>query len=57
MIAFTAEYAGGELRPDQTEIADARWFEPDALPYRPTSISIASRLIDATAARLAALPR
>jgi NAD+ diphosphatase len=57
MIAFTAEYAGGDVRPDQDEIADAQWFDPEALPLRPTSISIASRLIDTTAARLAALPR
>ena len=26
MIAYTARYAGGELRPDGTEIADVRWF-------------------------------
>ena len=26
MIAYTAEYAGGELRPDPAEIEDARWF-------------------------------
>ena len=52
MIAFTAEYAGGELRPDGREIAEARWFAPDALPEMPPSVSIARRLIDATAARL-----
>jgi NAD+ diphosphatase len=53
MIAFTAEYAGGELRPDQTEIAEARWFRFDAIPRLPPSISIARRLIDATVERLA----
>jgi len=52
MIAFTAEYAGGELRPDGREIADVQWFAPDALPEMPPSLSIARRLIDATAARL-----
>jgi NAD+ diphosphatase len=52
MIAYTAEYAGGELRPDGTEIADVRWFPADALPQMPPSLSIARRLIDATAARL-----
>ena len=52
MIAFTAEYAGGTLRPDETEIAEARWFAPDALPAMPPSLSIARKLIDATAARL-----
>ncbi|HEY3177996.1 MAG TPA: NAD(+) diphosphatase [Casimicrobiaceae bacterium] len=52
MIAFTAEYAGGELRPDGREIAEVRWFAPDALPEMPPSVSIARRLIDATAKRL-----
>ncbi len=54
MIAFTAEYAGGEIRCDDTEIAEARWFAADALPPRPPSLSIARRLIDATAQRLRA---
>ena len=35
MIAFTAEYAGGELRPDGVEIEEARWFEPGDLPKLP----------------------
>ncbi|MEP7274957.1 MAG: NAD(+) diphosphatase [Betaproteobacteria bacterium] len=55
MIAYTAEYAGGELAPDGQEIADVRWFAADALPDMPPSLSIARRLIDATAARLRAL--
>ena len=53
MIAYTAEYAGGELRPDETEIAEARWFAWDAVPELPPSISISRRLIEATVARLA----
>src|SRR5712672_2953548 len=56
MIAFTAEYAGGDLRPDGREIAEVRWFAPDALPDMPPSLSIARRLIDATAARLLERP-
>jgi NAD+ diphosphatase len=52
MIAYTAEYAGGDIRLDDAEIAEARWFPADALPYLPPSVSIARRLIDATAARL-----
>jgi NAD+ diphosphatase len=54
MIAYTAEYAGGEIRLDDAEIAEARWFTADALPTLPSSVSIARRLIDATAARLRA---
>jgi NAD+ diphosphatase len=52
MIAYTAAYAGGRLRADEDEIADVRWFAPDALPVLPPPVSIARRLIDATAARL-----
>ena len=55
MIAYTAEYAGGEIRCEDAEIAEARWFAADALPYLPPSVSIARRLIDATAARLKGL--
>jgi NAD+ diphosphatase len=48
MIAFTAEYAGGDIRIDPTEIADARWFGPgDTLPLTPSTLSIASALIRA----------
>ena len=54
MIAYNAEYAGGELKPDETEIAEARWFAWDEVPKVPPSISISRRLIDATVARLAA---
>jgi NAD+ diphosphatase len=46
MVGFTAEYAGGELRPNPQEIADAGWFAADALPQIPPRISIARRLID-----------
>jgi NAD+ diphosphatase len=57
MIAFTAEYAGGEVRPDGVEIEEARWFDADELPKLPPSISISRRLIDTIAAELAGRPR
>lgn len=48
MIAYTAEYAGGELRLQQDEIADARWFGPgDTLPNIPMHESIAGQLVRA----------
>jgi NAD+ diphosphatase len=53
MIAFTADYAGGPVRPDGVEIEEARWFEPAELPQLPPSISISRRLIDTVAGRLA----
>jgi NAD+ diphosphatase len=47
MIGFTAQYAGGEINPDPTEIAAAGWFPPTALPpVTPSKLSIARQLID-----------
>jgi NAD+ diphosphatase len=46
MIGFTATYAGGEIRIDGSEIADAGWFTADNLPAIPPRISIARKLID-----------
>jgi NAD+ diphosphatase len=54
MIAYTARYAGGELRPDPAEIADVRWFALHALPDLPSPVSIARQLIDTTVAQLRA---
>ncbi len=53
MIAYNAEYAGGELVPDPAEIEEAKWFAWDAVPELPPSVSISRRLITATIARLA----
>lgn len=46
MLAFTAEYAGGELRIQEPELEDAQWFELDKLPRLPSSTSIAYSLIE-----------
>jgi NAD+ diphosphatase len=46
MIAFRAEWAGGDIRVDPHELADAQWFEPDRLPQLPPPLSIARALID-----------
>jgi NAD+ diphosphatase len=46
MVAFIAEYAGGEIRPQEEEIVDARWFPVDRLPPLPHRLSVARRLID-----------
>ncbi len=46
MIAFTAEYAGGEIVLEEAEMEDAGWFAPDNLPQTPPAMSIASKLID-----------
>ena len=48
MIAFTAEYAGGEITLHDQEIDEARWFGPgDALPQLSPPQSISRALIDA----------
>jgi NAD+ diphosphatase len=46
MIGFTAEYAGGEVKPEEAELADARWFTTEELPDLPPRTTIARRLID-----------
>ncbi len=46
MVAFLAEYAGGEIRCEEGEIADAQWFPIDRLPALPHRLSVARRLID-----------
>jgi NAD+ diphosphatase len=52
MIGFTAQWVSGELRPDEKEILEARWFRADALPPIPPALSIARRLIDAWVAEV-----
>lgn len=47
MLAFFADYAGGVITPDPSEIEAADWFSRKALPLLPDPVSIARRLIDA----------
>jgi len=54
MIAFVADYAGGEITPAPDEIEDAQWFDIDTLPKLPNRISIARRLIDGVVAEMRA---
>lgn len=54
MLAFVAEYAGGEIVPQAGEIEDAGWFDIDRLPLLPTQASIAWRLIQHTVAEIRA---
>ena len=46
MVAFTADYAGGRIAIDGTEIVDAGWFTAGNQPRVPDKISIARQLID-----------
>ena len=56
MIAFTADYLDGQITPDPTEIEDAQWFELNALPRLPSTISISRRLIDSVIAKMQGNP-
>ena len=49
MIAFSAQYAGGEIVIDRSEIAEAHWFGPHRPlpPIPPLGLSIAGHLIQA----------
>lgn len=47
MVAFFADYAGGEIEIDPNEIEAAAWFSKKDLPKLPDPVSIARRLIDA----------
>lgn len=48
MLGFTAEYASGEITPDEMEIAQAGWFTPKEIRNMnlPDGASIARRLIN-----------
>jgi len=52
MVAYTAEWAGGEIVPQADEIEAAAWFGIDALPAIPPRFSIAGHLIRDTVSRL-----
>ena len=54
MVAYTAQYAGGEIVPQPGEIEDAQWFAIDALPGIPPRFSIAGHLIRDTLALMRA---
>ncbi|MBJ3816367.1 NAD(+) diphosphatase [Shimwellia pseudoproteus] len=51
MMAFTAEYAGGEIAIDRKELLDAGWYRYDQLPLLPAVGTVARRLIEDTVAR------
>ncbi|HEY3331768.1 MAG TPA: NAD(+) diphosphatase [Capsulimonadaceae bacterium] len=46
MIGFNAQYAGGDIVIDTTELDDARWFHIDGMPDLPGPSSLSRRLID-----------
>ncbi len=45
MLGFYADYAGGDIVPDKTEILEAAWFDKQDLPHTPPLGTIAGKLI------------
>ena len=52
MIAFVCDWVSGEVKPQEAEIEEAKWFKVLQLPKLPSKISIARRLIDAVCQEL-----
>ena len=50
MVAFMADYAGGELKHDPKELLNAGWYRYDNLPQLPPAGTVARRLIEDTVA-------
>ncbi|MCI4188555.1 NAD(+) diphosphatase [Dickeya dianthicola] len=48
MMAFMADYDGGEVKADPSELRDADWFRYDRLPELPPPGTVARRLIEDT---------
>jgi NAD+ diphosphatase len=46
MVGFIADYAGGRINVDKSEIIEAAWYSARDLPHIPPKISIARQLID-----------
>ena len=46
MVGFYAEYAGGDIRLQRSELSSGGWFHKDHLPRIPEKLSIARMLID-----------
>lgn len=51
MMAFMADYAGGELKHDPKELLNANWYRYDNLPQLPPPGTVARRLIEDTVAQ------
>src|SRR5690606_23719735 len=54
MMAFLADYAGGEIKPDYSELSDAQWFGLGTMPEVAPVGTIARALIEQTLLDIAA---
>jgi NAD+ diphosphatase len=46
MVGFLAEYKSGDIVMDAEELADARWFDRDAMPLIPPPTAISGQILD-----------
>lgn len=46
MVGFTADYDGGQIHLQHSELSKGAWFDKDHLPQIPEKLSIARQLID-----------
>ena len=46
MVGFTADYDGGNIHLQRSELSKGAWFDKDHLPHIPEKLSIARHLID-----------
>lgn len=46
MVGFTADYDGGKIHLQRSELSKGAWFDRDHLPHIPEKLSIARQLID-----------
>jgi NAD+ diphosphatase len=46
MLGFHAEYDSGEFVLQESEIADAQWFNYQNMPHKPAMVSISGWLIN-----------
>lgn len=47
MIGFFSDYAGGKLKADPGEVAEAAFFTVSSMPKLPSKISLARKMTDA----------
>jgi NAD+ diphosphatase len=46
MLGFSCEYHSGDIKVDETEIAEANWYKWNNLPYVPPKTSLSGLLIN-----------
>jgi NAD+ diphosphatase len=45
MLGYFCEYESGEIKIEEAELEDAKWFKVDDLPNVPPKLSISGQLI------------